>query len=126
MNNEFYSERTAMAGAARKAHRSAEAELRKKFYVDADQPRTPRQVLEWLNAGHYDKLTDAELDFDHSPYDNPVYAFRFRKHEVDQAGYDAAKKKLDKHYEATTLDVQVLSPEDALSKVRTFEGTTFH
>ena len=125
MNNEFYTERNAMERDLSNSYRIREKELTKAHHIYADQPKTPREAIAWLNAGYYDKLDDKEMDreYDTEYGSHPVHIFSFRKTPADYDGYNKARTKLKAEYDATTLKIKVLPPTEALTHVEKFRPT---
>lgn len=124
--NEFYTERQSLSRAARDAFFTKDTEAKKHFHIDPDRPKTTREALEWIAAKHYKPIDEKTLDRKLEDYEDPLNYIEFRKHAADHDGYSAARDKATKAFAAVKLDIDVLPPTEALSKVRTFESHTFH
>lgn len=105
-----------------------EFELRKAFgLVDAPQPTTPKEFVEFIKEGKY------ELDEKHQDRKlwNPWAAgdyLRFRDPEVkrDEDGFNKASEILSKEYRTLMDDIAILDAKEGLEKLREFEAKTFH
>lgn len=100
-------------------------ELRTFFKIDpVEAPDTLRKAIEMLKSGDF--TADDDL-LDKKTYYLPdlFYRLRWTKDKADQAGYEAALKKL---YVARTKvmdSISILDPKEGLAALEAFEAQTF-
>lgn len=98
-----------------------EQELQKKFAIIApDGPKTAAETAQRLKDGAY--------TIDMTNPDREIYSWRdvfnWRTKPADYAGYNVAKKDLDKQYQDLQDAIAVKSPETALTALQAFETWT--
>ena len=113
-----------------RANRAKAAELRKQFYLEDDEaPRYAKDVVERILAGKYvlpseDEQKKARDYYGHSF--ETIITWRDPAHPADQAGFEAAKEKLDKAYTAAKDLIIVKDADEGLAALQAFEKATFH
>jgi hypothetical protein len=126
MNTEFAHERRALYDAVRRSVREQDEKARDHFHMKSYRPKTRREAFDMLAAGQYEKFSDKEMDAELMEWEDPLDGIEFRKHQAQSEKYYEFTDKLNKAHDAINLDIAVLPPTEALSKVRAFESRTLH
>lgn len=103
---------------------SKQDELREQFGMNGFQAKTKDELLAGLkraqiNEDAFDKKGDLK------PYMHWSEAYLIPAENMDEEGYNAAWKQLDKDYKTTEDEITVLDPTEALQSLRAFEEKTY-
>lgn len=122
---DFHMERRAMEQAVYTASHEYEVKAREKYHINTIRPKTVKEVFDLLAAKKFEPISDEKMNEVYE-WGNPIQAIRFREHPADKDGYEKSMQRHIKERAAVILDINVLAPEKALEKVRSFENRTVH
>lgn len=96
--------------------------LREKFNLNQIKPKTDEEVVEFIQKGQF-TLEEHDDAWCGRKVKKLVWVDPNRA--PDKAGYEAAKKVLDKDYTTTTRIIQIKTPDEGLTALTEFENKVY-
>lgn len=128
MYTDIANTRSYLTNRARATCCELDSRLRKKFYLDSNEPKSMLEAVERIRKGEITfTVTDEALKVDWPRYNSYdlIGLMSWNTQKPDYDGFAVAEAELKKAYTAVLDDVAVLPPEEALKSLRAFESMSF-